>query len=706
MADSTLDEVYCSEFLGMYFDRGLTWKLHIDHVCAKICSGIFVLITAYYGLIYPYLAYGVILWGSCANTQFQRAFRLQRKQFESSQKSNSESQDMHMYETRGRANYRSGRHRTMVYERLPSQAGVQFLNRLPNSIKDAPTPKAFKTRLKRFLKTPKWVALAMNERGVIVRPRARYERARAAPLCQRFAIGPHMLSCKCEGGVTIDLSGERQHRQTLLDYFLYDARRSDESCFFPRFSEQEPREPPAKLKKKDIVALKKLSDTQLTDSFLLHVLEKTFWIFFQLFDEMVVLSINPSSPVNWMNTPSSSFEGILQHTSAACIVTTLAALVTLKCRSTLDARRSPLVSRVLVHPYVIECAKYPTEEDLLSFEDHQNQSRNLGNWWLEINENQKTVRIVKPQTEKYFNHLFSRLTTATRGVTLKLTETKLKEEPLPLTICLVFDSCHNWEITRVTVQLPKIAVRLALPREHRAIQTVSYSEFRLGRTTVSYREFRLGRNYILTTYSPQPHNKIFKNQPAILMADSTLDEVYSSEFLGMYFDRGLTWKLHIDHVCAKICSGIFVLSQVLITAYYGLIYPYLAYGVILWGSCANTQFQRAFRLQRKQFESSQKSNSEKAKTYTCMRHVAEQTTELVDTERWFMNACLHKRVFNSSTDCPIQSKMLQRQRRLFKTRLKRFLVSQAFYNAGEFLAFNWEAAQLEDTAVRSGLHWR
>ncbi|KAG8246741.1 hypothetical protein J6590_077945 [Homalodisca vitripennis] len=34
---------------------------------------------------------------------------------------------------------------------LQSSAGVQFLNRLPNSIKHAPTPKALKTRLKRFL---------------------------------------------------------------------------------------------------------------------------------------------------------------------------------------------------------------------------------------------------------------------------------------------------------------------------------------------------------------------------------------------------------------------------------------------------------------------------------------------------------------------------------------------------------------------------
>ncbi|KAG8302655.1 hypothetical protein J6590_026855 [Homalodisca vitripennis] len=59
-------------------------------------------------------------------------------------------QDIHMYETRGRANYRHGRHRTVVYERLPSQAVVHFFNRLPNSIKDAPMPKALKTRLNRF----------------------------------------------------------------------------------------------------------------------------------------------------------------------------------------------------------------------------------------------------------------------------------------------------------------------------------------------------------------------------------------------------------------------------------------------------------------------------------------------------------------------------------------------------------------------------
>ncbi|KAG8317104.1 hypothetical protein J6590_032789 [Homalodisca vitripennis] len=60
-------------------------------------------------------------------------------------------QDIHMHKTRGRDNYRAGRHRTVVYEHLPSQAGVNFLNRLPNLIKNAFTPKSLKTRIKRIL---------------------------------------------------------------------------------------------------------------------------------------------------------------------------------------------------------------------------------------------------------------------------------------------------------------------------------------------------------------------------------------------------------------------------------------------------------------------------------------------------------------------------------------------------------------------------
>ncbi|KAG8269484.1 hypothetical protein J6590_106483 [Homalodisca vitripennis] len=70
-------------------------------------------------------------------------------------------------------------------------------------------------------------------------------------------------------------------------------------------------------------------------------------------------------------------------------------------------------------------------------------------------------------------------------------------------------------------------------------------------------------------------------------------------------------------------------------------------------------------------------------------HVGELTTELGDTERWFMNACTRRSTDpNSIKDAPTPKAL--------KTRLKRFLVSQAFYNADEFSAFDWETAQLED----------
>ncbi len=59
--------------------------------------------------------------------------------------------DVHSYATRGRENFRTVSHRTRVHERLPSQAGVQLVNRLPNYISSAHEPKAFKARLKNFL---------------------------------------------------------------------------------------------------------------------------------------------------------------------------------------------------------------------------------------------------------------------------------------------------------------------------------------------------------------------------------------------------------------------------------------------------------------------------------------------------------------------------------------------------------------------------
>ena len=59
--------------------------------------------------------------------------------------------DVHRYETRGRENYRTDRHRTVTFEHLPAQVGVRLLNKLPEEIKTVEIQKKFKARLQSLL---------------------------------------------------------------------------------------------------------------------------------------------------------------------------------------------------------------------------------------------------------------------------------------------------------------------------------------------------------------------------------------------------------------------------------------------------------------------------------------------------------------------------------------------------------------------------
>jgi len=141
---------------------------------------------AYYGLIYPHFSYGIRLWGSCTKSRMDRVFRLQKKAVRIISKlqprescrdtfrelnlltlpslyilevilyckykcSLVQGSQFHQYETRGRNDYRLRQHRTVAVEHLPSQAGVKFLNRLPESIKNSENKNQLKTRLKRLL---------------------------------------------------------------------------------------------------------------------------------------------------------------------------------------------------------------------------------------------------------------------------------------------------------------------------------------------------------------------------------------------------------------------------------------------------------------------------------------------------------------------------------------------------------------------------
>jgi len=96
------------------------------------------------------------------------------------------------------------------------------------------------------------------------------------------------------------------------------------------------------------------------------------------------------------------------------------------------------------------------------------------------------------------------------------------------------------------------------------------------------------------------------SQSSYLIGNNVIDVCDSTKFLGIWIDKHLKFGDHIDYVCNKLSSGIFVLrnlaafadSKVLLTAYYGMIFPHLSYAVAIWGSeCFRTNF--VFKLQKK-----------------------------------------------------------------------------------------------------------
>jgi hypothetical protein len=86
-----------------------------------------------------------------------------------------------------------------------------------------------------------------------------------------------------------------------------------------------------------------------------------------------------------------------------------------------------------------------------------------------------------------------------------------------------------------------------------------------------------------------------------------IPRVVSTKFLGVYLDQSLSWITHIDMISAKISRNVGILSrvafllprQILLTLYYSLIYPYLAYCNPVWASNYPSRLKRLQVLHRR-----------------------------------------------------------------------------------------------------------
>ena len=79
------------------------------------------------------------------------------------------------------------------------------------------------------------------------------------------------------------------------------------------------------------------------------------------------------------------------------------------------------------------------------------------------------------------------------------------------------------------------------------------------------------------------------------------------KFLGLFIDESLTWFNHIQHIKAKIASSQYLINSIkhIVTTnelrmlYFTLIYPYLYYGIVLWGTAARSNINKLVTQQKK-----------------------------------------------------------------------------------------------------------
>ena len=112
----------------------------------------------------------------------------------------------------------------------------------------------------------------------------------------------------------------------------------------------------------------------------------------------------------------------------------------------------------------------------------------------------------------------------------------------------------------------------------------------------------------LTNFILFHSNKLQPNQSLrIKIDDAPTKQLDSTKYLGITFDSNLTWKSHINELCLKLSKTVGILSKVrhfvhkhiLVMLYYSLIYPFLTYGVHVWGLTFPSFLMQLFIIQKK-----------------------------------------------------------------------------------------------------------
>jgi hypothetical protein len=200
-----------------------------------------------------------------------------------------------------------------------------------------------------------------------------------------------------------------------------------------------------------------------------------------------------------------------------------------------------------------------------------------------------------------------------------------------------------------------------------------------------------------------------------------IGEVSDSKFLGIFIDKALTWKTHIDSICKRLNQYSYALSKLskivnkntVLTAYHAFVTSTLRYGIIFWGN--STDRERAFKAQKKCVRAmcnicipnSCQPHFIELKIHTLPSLYVYEMALFVKSNFQIFTTLKSKRHANIISSFPSRSALMSKNIQgmsslifnaipndirninninIFKKKLTKFLIEKAYYTIQEFLA--------------------
>ena len=110
---------------------------------------------------------------------------------------------------------------------------------------------------------------------------------------------------------------------------------------------------------------------------------------------------------------------------------------------------------------------------------------------------------------------------------------------------------------------------------------------------------------LITTH--QKRTSLTNDQLSLHLNNDELNMIMNDKVLGIIIDNNLTWSQHVDKVCKKITTNLWLLSRIKdylttsqrIQFYKTYIQPHIDYCNTVWGGTSQVNLNRIFRLQKR-----------------------------------------------------------------------------------------------------------